>query len=76
MILMYNTTWYCYIILHDIDVSYYMMYHNSSYKIVRFISVGECLGLLVTENSLIADRELILLITHFIRPPGSIPGVG
>ena len=24
----------------------------------------------------VADAELILLIAHLIRPPGSIPGVG
>ena len=33
-------------------------------------------GLYVLEVYRVADTELILLIAHLIRLPGSIPGVG
>ena len=44
---------------------------------IRLISVGN--GLVVYQRgrvSRVADTELILLIAHLIRPPGSIPGGG
>ena len=53
----------------------YFRSHTSSDHQVQFLVQDE-LSAMHGRVSRLADTELMPLIAHFIRPPGSIPGVG